>query len=223
MRSKLIIGILLFGVTLAVFWQAGSHQFVNFDDPAYVSNNPFSRSGFTLESIAWAFGAFYAYNWHPLTWLSHMADVQLFGLAPAGHHLMSVFLHAANVVLLFLLLSRTTKATWRSAVVALFFALHPLHVESVLWVAERKDVLSTFFALLTLHLYAGYAEERKSWRYLAVLGCYALGLMAKPMLVPLPCVMLLLDYWPLDRLELRKRQESGTAGCSQRLPVLRLL
>ena len=209
MRAKLIIILVLVAATVGVFWQALGCQFVNFDDASYVTDNPFIRSGFTRKSITWAFTRFYAYNWHPLTWLSHMADVRLFGLAPAGHHLTSILLHAANVVLLFLFLSRATGALRRSAVVALLFALHPLHVESVVWVAERKDVLSTFFGFLTLYLYAGYAASRRPGTYLAALFFFTLGLLSKPMLVTLPLVMLLLDYWPLGRLDLGQHREGA--------------
>ena len=157
--------------------------------------------GLTGEGIAWAITAYHASNWHPLTWLSHMLDCQLYGLKPGGHHLTNVLLHAAAAMLLFLVLRRMTGALWPSAWVAAVFAIHPLRVESVAWVAERKDVLSGLFFMLTLWFYARYAERPASWgRYLSVVAAFALGLTAKPMLVTLPFVLLLLDYWPLGRL-----------------------
>ena len=159
------------------------------------------RQDITIENLKWAFTTTHAPYWHPLTWLSHMLDVQLFGLKAGGHHLMNVFFHIANTLLLFLILRRMTKTLWRSAFVAALFALHPLHVESVAWVAERKDVLSTLFWMLTLGAYAYYAERPGYRRYLLVLVCFLLGLMSKPMLVTLPFVLLLLDFWPLGRLQ----------------------
>ena len=157
-----------------------------------------------MEAIRWAFTTGHAGNWHPLTWISHMLDIQLFGLNPQGHHLMNLFFHIANTLLLFFVLHRMTKALWQSAFVAALFALHPLHVESVAWVAERKDVLSTFFWMLTMGAYCYYVERPGLRRYLPVLLLFALGLMAKPMLVTLPFVLLLLDYWPLRRFEENK-------------------
>ena len=145
MRSTILLCVLLAAVTLGIFAQAGNHQFINFDDTVYVTDNPHVQGGITGENIAWAFTAVTASNWHPLTWLSHMTDVQLFGLDPRGHHLTSVFIHTAATLLLFLLLAQITGFVWQSLFVAALFALHPLHVESVAWVAERKDVLSCFF------------------------------------------------------------------------------
>jgi tetratricopeptide (TPR) repeat protein len=213
------ISLLLAAATLAVFYPVVHHQFVSFDDPDYVTANTHVKGGLTRGDVAWAFRASFAGNWHPLTWLSHMLDCQLYGLNPAGHHLTSLLLHAANAVLLFLLLRRLTGAVWRSAFVAALFALHPLRVESVAWVAERKDVLSAFFFMLTLCAYARYAEVRSqhpassiryhaTHYYLLSLLCFALGLMSKPMLVTLPCVLLLLDYWPLQRLQLNTRNST---------------
>lgn len=196
------LGLLLVLVTLAVYWPAHRHEFINYDDPDYVTSNPRTQAGLAGESITWAFTQKHSSNWHPLTWMSHMLDCQLFGLKPAGHHLVNVAFHAANVLLLFQLLRRLTGAGWRSAIVAALFALHPLHVESVAWVAERKDVLSTFFFLLTLLAYARYAvpsSKPKVW-YAVALVFFALGLLSKPMLVTLPCVLLLLDFWPLGRI-----------------------
>jgi hypothetical protein len=176
------------------------HDFLTFDDDMYVTHNPMVRAGLTWPGVKWAFRAFHSSNWHPLTWLSHMLDVQIFGLWPGGHHLTNAVWHLANTILLFLFLARVTGGLWPSAVVAALFALHPLHVESVAWVAERKDVLSTFFWLLTLWAYAVYVAAPSVWRYLAVILAFVLGLMSKPMVVTLPFVLLLLDYWPLGRV-----------------------
>lgn len=199
MRSKYLIILFLIVVPLAVYWQTGSHEFVNYDDPGYVVENPHVNTGLTGDNIRWAFTAISNSNWHPLTWLSHMLDCQLYGLTPKGHHLTSVFLHIVNAVLLFVLFRRMTGAQWQSAFVAALFALHPLHVESVAWVAERKDVLSASFFMLTLLAYTRYAERPTLGRYLPVFFSFVLGLMAKPMLVTLPFILLLLDYWPLGR------------------------
>ena len=275
-RRTLLLCLLLALAIAAVYWPVLKFGFINYDDPDYVSGNPRVQSGLTLENLAWAGQSFHASNWHPLTWLSHMLDCQLYGLKPWGHHLTSVLLHLANTLLLFGLWQRLTGAVWRSALVAALFALHPLHVESVAWIAERKDVLSAFFFLLTLWAYARYAgrrepadeENRKpgarpsapareahdpgggplppsspsargepappaeagavpggkarasaetarrspaaprgaGWFYLLALLCFALGLMSKPMLVTLPCVLLLLDWW------LQRRKQPKPAG-----------
>src|SRR5208283_5683990 len=169
-----------------------------------VTENIHIMHGLTLKGIVWAFTTTYAHFWHPLTMASHMLDVQLFGLNPHGHHLTSLLLHIANTLLLFFILNRTTKAPWKSAFVAALFALHPLHVESVAWVAERKDVLSTLFWMLTMVAYIRYVDHPRLKSYLAVVALFILGLMAKPMLVTLPFVMILLDYWPLKRFEQKK-------------------
>ena len=190
------------GLVVAIFLvygQALSFGFVNYDDPDYVTGNPHVKAGFTVDGVAWAFRHSFAGNWFPLTWLSHMTDVQLFGLNAGPHHLTNICLHALSAVLLFLFLQRVTKARWPSATVAALFALHPLHVESVAWIAERKDVLSAFFWMLTLWIYAGYAARPGRVRYGLTLLAFALGSMAKPMLVTLPLVLMLLDYWPLGR------------------------
>ena len=178
------------------------HDFVNIDDKVYVYENRHVQNGLTLNSMTWAFTTTQAANWHPLTWLSHILDCQLYGLNPKGHHLTNVFLHLLNTLLLFFILQRMTGALWRSGFVAALFALHPLHVESVAWVAERKDVLSTLFWLLTLWGYIWYVERPRLTRYLLTLLAFTLGLMAKPVLVTLPCALLLLDYWPLKRFQL---------------------
>jgi hypothetical protein len=174
-------------------------DFINFDDPLYVTGNAYVKAGLTFRGIAWALTSFDSYNWHPLTWISHMLDVQMFGLNPLAHHLVNLLLHLANTLLLFGVFRKMTGATWQSLAVAGLFALHPLHVESVAWVSERKDVLSTLFWLLTMWVYIDYVRRPGFAAYLAVLLLFALGLMSKPMLVTLPAVLLLLDYWPLGR------------------------
>jgi protein O-mannosyl-transferase len=191
-------------ITLAVYLPVLEAAFVTFDDTYYVTGNPVVQSGLTWEGFRWAFTRFHAANWHPLSWLSHMLDCQLYALEPAGHHLTNLLFHTANTLLLFGVLRYLTGAFWRSAFVAALFALHPLHVESVAWVAERKDVLSTFFFILTLWAYARYARQsaaRCFSFYCLSLVCFACGLMSKPMLVTVPFVLLLLDFWPLRRLE----------------------
>jgi tetratricopeptide (TPR) repeat protein len=189
-------------VTAAVFWQVSSFDFVRYDDDKYVTENHHVKAGLTRGGIAWAFLCVYANNWHPLTWLSHMLDCRIFAANPAGHHLTNLFFHIINTLLLFFILKRMTDFPWRSAFVAALFAIHPLHIESVAWVAERKDVLSTLFFMLTIWAYVRYVERPGIYRYLAILLFFALGLMSKPMLVTLPFVLLLLDFWPLGRLHL---------------------
>jgi protein O-mannosyl-transferase len=192
----------LITVILAVYWQVTSFEFINLDDPLYVIGNQSIRHGINPESIKWAFSSVeYASNWHPITWISHALDIQFFGMNPGMHHLTNVIFHIVNTILLFIVLEKMTGALWRSAVVAALFALHPLHVESVAWISERKDVLSTFFWLLTMLGYIWYIQQRTVLRYLVVILSYILGLLSKPMLVTLPFILLLLDYWPLNRLE----------------------
>lgn len=189
----------LLAITFAVYAPVLSHGFVEWDDPFYVTENPHVRAGLTAGGIAWAFTSTQLANWHPLTWMSHMLDVSLFGLAPWGHHLTSLLLHLVNVALLFIALRRLTRAPWPSLAAAALFALHPLHVESVAWVAERKDVLSTACWFAALWAYARYVERPGPARYVLVALCFVLGLLAKPMLVTLPLTLLLLDLWPLGR------------------------
>ena len=190
----------LSAITLAVFGQTVGFPFVNYDDDAYVYQNVHVVTGVTGKNILWAFTRTHAANWHPLTWLSHMLDCQLYGQWAGGHHLTNVLLHAVTVVMLFLVLRKMTGQFWPSALVAALFAVHPLRAESVAWVAERKDVLSGLFFVLSLWAYARYAQRPDCWRrYAAVVITFALGLMAKPMIVTLPAVLLLLDYWPLKR------------------------
>jgi tetratricopeptide (TPR) repeat protein len=199
LRSPLVLSFILFLGTLALYWPALSGAFVNYDDPAYVTANAHILQGLTWNNVAWAFRATVEANWHPLTWISHMADVQSFGANPRGHHLVSVLFHGFNVVLLFFVLYRATGYAFRSVVVAALFAVHPLNVECVAWVAERKSLLSMFFLLLALAAYGWYARRRSVGRYTAVVLLFALGLAAKPMVVTLPILLLLWDYWPLRR------------------------
>jgi tetratricopeptide (TPR) repeat protein len=199
-RSCYIYLILALG-TFAVFRSVLNCDFLYYDDQEYVVMNDHVQAGLTAQSVKWAFSAAFAANWHPLTWLSHMLDFQLFGLNPKWHHLTNLLLHIANTLLLFTVLKLMTGALWQSAFVAALFAVHPLHVESVAWVAERKDVLSTMFWLLTMAAYMRYVRLGGAKRYMITLLAFALGLMAKPMLVTLPFVLLLLDYWPLGRLQ----------------------
>ncbi len=197
-RVILIYALLAVAVS-AAYWRVFSNGFVNYDDPLYITDNKHIQQGLTWDGVVWAFKSGYAVNWHPVTWLSHMLDCQLFGLNPRGHHLTSLLLHIANTLLLFYVLRKMTGALWASAFAAAVFGLHPLHIQSVGWVSERKDVLSTLFWLLTLLSYIRYVQDRNFKRYLITILLFAVGLMAKPMLVTLPIVMLLLDYWPLKR------------------------
>ena len=237
-RAALCYGLLAL-ITLAVYLPVTEARFVTFDDTYYLTNNPRVQAGLTWEGVRWAFTQCHAANWHPMTWLSHMLDCQLYGLEPAGHHLTSLLYHTADTLLLFGLLRLLTGAFWRSAFVAALFALHPLHVESVAWISERKDVLSTFFFLLTLWAYARYTEARGSRSqvagstqpaprttlpvsryYLLALLLFALGLMSKPMLVTLPFVLLLLDYWPLGRMQPAAGGRQKADGASASLILL---
>ncbi len=193
------VSIFLMAITWLVFGETLRHEPINFDDPGYVFRNPQITTGLTSTGILWAFTHSCMQNWHPLTWISHMLDCQFFGLNAGGHHFTNVLLHTIAVILLFLLFQKMTGALWRSAFVAAVFAIHPLRVESVAWIAERKDVLSGVFFILTLGAYVRYVRKPSRRRYVVVGLLFALGLMAKPMLVTLPLVLLLLDYWPLER------------------------
>ena len=241
-QEKLLFCLLLGLLTAFAWWPVARCDFVALDDSAYVTGNPRVQAGLTLDGLDWAFRTGHSANWHPVTWLSHMLDTQLYGLQPAGHHLTNLALHLAATLLLFLVFSQMTGALWRSALVAALFSLHPLHVESVAWVSERKDVLSALFFMLTLWAYGRYAwksESRRDGRpsttaaaphhasrithqppnsdlrssifclfYLLSLTFFALGLMSKPMLVTVPFVLLLLDYWPLGRFIVLSPQSS---------------
>src|SRR5262245_2795012 len=194
-------------VTFGIYAQLIGHHFTNFDDNSYITENSMVNRGVTLAGLAWAFTTFHAAYWHPLTWIAHMIDSQLFGMFAGGHLLVNALIHVTNTLLVFWFLLRTTRARWPSALVAALFALHPLHVESVAWAAERKDSLSTFFGLLSLIAYVRYAEAPSISRYIWTALTLALGLMSKPMLVTWPLVMLLLDYWPLRRFRAQERDQ----------------
>lgn len=200
------ICLVLLVATLAVYSQVRTFDFVNYDDPDYVTNNPHVRDGLTAAGAAWAFTTTFAANWFPITWLSHMTDVQLFGLQSGWHHMINVLLHALSTILLFTLLRRMTSALWSSAFVAFVFALHPLHVESVAWIAERKDVLCGLFWLLTLSAYVKYINRPGAFRYACMLLLFCCGLMSKQMIITLPFVALLLDVWPLGRFQVNLRR-----------------
>jgi protein O-mannosyl-transferase len=203
-KKKLIVYIFLAVITVAVFWQVHQHDFITFDDRAYVTQNPHIKSGLTSEGIRWTFTSKYFGLWNPLVWLSYLADYSIFGLNAGGYHMVNLVLHILSTLLLFWLFNRMTGALWKSAFVAGFFAFHPLHVESVSWIAERKDVLSAFFWMLTLCLYVYYTEKPDAKRYLGVVFSFCLALMSKPMVVTLPIIMIILDYWPLGRFKSKK-------------------
>lgn len=218
MKNKRTYFIIVFLIiaSLAAHGRILNNDFINYDDPLYITDNDHVRSGINSESIRWAFTSFVSYNWHPLTWLSIMLDWSLFGENASGHHLMSLLLHIGAVVLLFLFFNKTTKSPWSSAFVAAFFALHPLRVESVAWASERKDVLSMFFGMASLYAYAFYAESKRLSRYSLCLILFAMSLLSKSMMVTLPFVFLLLDVWPLGRLK-------KTATPDRRKAVFRIM
>jgi len=197
--ARLALCVSLFALVIALFARAAGFEFVQWDDDLYVTGNAMVLEGLTWKGVVWAFTSEQASNWHPLTGLSHMLDVELFGLRAGGHHMTSVVLHAVNTVLCFVVLNALTGRSWSSAFVAALFGVHPLHVESVAWVAERKDVLSALFAFAAVGVWTSWTRRGGAWRYGVALGLFTLGLMAKPMLVTLPCVLLLLCAWPLDR------------------------
>ena len=202
LRPDILICLFLVIAILVVYWQVRNYTLVNFDDSSYILNNSHIRTGLSFEGIAWAF-SFPGFDyWHPMTWLSHMLDCHLYGLKTGMHHQVSLILHILNSMLLFLVFRKMTGAVWRSAFVAAMFALHPMNVESVVWLAERKNVLSAFFWLLTMLTYTHYSKRPSVFRYLPILFVYTLGLMSKPILATLPFVFLLLDYWPLCRINL---------------------
>jgi hypothetical protein len=223
-RKRLVLGLclLLIAGVAAVYARVGGFDFVDYDDPFYVPINPQVLAGLTWDSVKWAFTTMHAGNWIPLVWLSLMLDRSVLGVGPGGFHLTNVALHIANTVLLFWMLKRYSKAIWASFFVAALFALHPLHVESVAWVAERKDVLSTLFWMLTMLAYVRYVEVPNAGRYLVVCAVFALGLMAKSMLVTLPFVLLLMDYWPLRRLWPEEKKNGFAVGrlLFEKLPLV---
>lgn len=188
-------------VTIGIYWQVNSHEFINYDDDIYITDNENIKNGFSFKTVLWAFTDTSSGNIHPLTWFSHILDYTLFGADAGNHHLVNVVFHVANSILIFIVFRRMTGTLWRSAFLSAMFALHPLHVESVTWASERKDVLSTLFFLLTIWAYIQYVQNRQRKTYLLSIFLYILGLMSKPMLVTLPFVLLLLDYWPLRRFD----------------------
>ncbi len=198
-RQPELLGAVLIIATFLLYGQVWNHEFLAFDDASYVTNNPHVNTGYSLENVVWAFTTFHEGNWHPLTWLSHMFDSQLFGVHSGPHHMVNVALHGTNALLLFLLLRSATGAVWRSWFVAALLAVHPLNVETTAWVAQRKSLLCALLCLVTMAAYGLYVRRRSSLRYLSVVCLFAMALMAKPMAVTLPLVLLLLDYWPLGR------------------------
>jgi Flp pilus assembly protein TadD len=225
LKQTLMVALLLASMTLILYWPVKSFDFV-YDDHLYVTDNLQVQDGLTLDGIRWSFTAFHAGNWHPLAWLSHMADFETYGSYAGGHHWTSVLIHTVSAILLFFVLSLLTQSPWASALVAALFTIHPIHVESVAWVSERKDVLCGFFWILTMGAYARYVKVPNLRRYLLVLGSFVLGILSKPMAVTLPFVLLLLDYWPLRRFAGSRTafdRWMPRAGTSGRTNALRLL
>lgn len=226
MRLPAAIAALLFVGVLTLYWPALNSAFVNYDDPAYVTKNPQVLQGLSRSNVDWAFKTTMEANWHPVTWISHMADVQMFGANPRGHHAVNIFLHALNVVLLFFVLFNVTGSLPRSALVAALFAFHPLNVECVAWIAERKSLLSMFFFLVALGTYGWYAERRSVVRYLPVAFAFAVGLAAKPMIVTLPILFLVWDYWPLERYSSQSENSTDRPGIlalvAEKIPLFAL-
>ncbi|MDB6125205.1 MAG: Tetratricopeptide 2 repeat protein [Pedosphaera sp.] len=219
-KQTVLFYLLLAAVTLALYWPVTRADFINFDDNLYVTDNARIQSGITPASLAWAFTTGHASNWHPLTWISHMLDWQCYGASAGGHHLTNLLFHIANALLLFGFLQITTGAFWRGALVAALFAWHPVHVESVAWISERKDVLSTCCWLSTMLAYVWYVRRPGWLRYMLVLVLFMLGLLAKPMVVTLPIVLLLLDFWPLQRTSLEWKPNQNLPGFAQWKPLL---
>jgi len=211
-RLEVVTCLFLIAVSLSVYGQMINHDFVDYDDPKYVTGNRQVQAGLTRQGVVWALTTTTVANWHPLTWLSHMLDCELYGMNPMGHHWTSLLFHVANSLLLFYIFQQMTGAIWQSALVAALFALHPLHVESVAWVAERKDVLSTFFGMLTMLVYLRYVKHPGCVNYLLVFLFFTLGLISKPMLVTLPFVLLLLDFWPLQRFQYKEETPTPYRG-----------
>jgi len=225
-RNKLhlfLICVALVLATIIAFEPVRHNEFIGLDDDLYIVDNSHVKAGLTREGFVWAFTTAHAFNWHPLTWMSHMLDCEFYGLDPVGHHFTNVLFHTVNALLLLLVLNRMTGSLWPSAFVAAAFALHPLHVESVAWASERKDVLSTFFWMLTMWAYVRYAERPNVGKYLPVILAFCLGLMAKQMLVTLPFVLLLLDYWPLGRLTLKGQGFCNSVVAAKHVSVRRCI
>ncbi|KUG21877.1 hypothetical protein ASZ90_008345 [hydrocarbon metagenome] len=213
-KSIILIILALTILTLVVYWPVQNYEFINYDDEVYVTDNYRIQQGLTLKNITNTFSDFHTSNWHPLTMISHMLDWQLFGFRAGGHHWTNVIIHIFNTILLFLLFNKLTGAVWKSALIAALFAIHPINVQSVAWISERKNVLSTFFWIVTILFYVRYVKQPDWKKYLPIFFCFALGLMAKPMLVTLPFVLLLLDYWPLNRTQIKlpNRNEDKVKG-----------
>jgi protein O-mannosyl-transferase len=218
-EKPILLYALLMLATMLLYAPVSHHDFLNFDDAQYVTQNPHVRGGLGLSNIIWAFTSFYASNWHPVTWLSHMADCRLFGLNSGAHHCVNLVLHISNILLLFTLLWLGTGAIWRSFVAAALFAVHPLNVETVAWVAERKSLLSALFSFLTIASYGWYVQHPTWKRYLAILAAFSLALMSKPMAVTLPLILLLLDYWPLNRSKEIPFQRRWVRLATEKLPL----
>ena len=210
-RPEWILSLFLVLSIVAVYHPVVSFEFVNFDDNLYVTDNHHVQDGLSLKSIIWAFKTTRASNWHPVTWLSHMLDVEFYGMDPGMHHASSLIIHTINCLLLFWVLIRITGSVWQSAIVAALFGLHPINVDSVVWIAERKNILSTFFCMLTLLTYSYYVKKLRFGTYMLALLLFALGLIAKPIIVSLPLALLLLDYWPLKRMQSKVAEETGNA------------
>jgi tetratricopeptide (TPR) repeat protein len=221
-KQTFLLCLLLAVATFAVYYSVHTHPFSQLDDDIYVTRNKHVQSGLSWETVKWTFTTFHGFNWHPLTWLSHALDCQVYDLNPAGHHYTNVFLHVLNAILLFLVLKRATGFLLRSFMVAALFALHPINVESVVWIAERKTLLSTVFFLLALGAYRWYAREPRVDRYLLLALLFALGLMAKPQVIALPLVLLLWDYWPLERISVSGEDSSPIRPSTIRFPVKKL-
>ena len=222
-KNTYLIVLFLILISCVAFGRIAGNNFINYDDNKYITENNYIQYGINKESVKWAFTTTYFSYWHPLTWLSHMLDWSIFGAQPSGHHLVSLLLHIFAVVFLFLFLNKTTNNIWPSAFAAAFFAIHPLRVESVVWASERKDVLSMFFAMACLYSYAFYAELPKLSRYLLCLVLFSLALMSKPIMVTLPFVLMLLDYWPLKRWPTERRNNLAGKLILEKFPFILLV
>ncbi|HOZ62035.1 MAG TPA: glycosyltransferase family 39 protein, partial [Smithellaceae bacterium] len=198
-KQSILVVLILIILILCVYWPVQNYDFINFDDPTYITENSHVQTGFSVDGLRWAFSTNYFGLWNPMVWLSFMLDFHLFRFNAGGYHWTNVIIHIFNAILLFLLFRHLTGTIWRSAFVAALFAVHPINVESVAWISERKNVLSTFFWILTMLCYVWYTRKPNWKRYVPILISFAMGLMSKPMLVTLPFVLLLIDYWPLNR------------------------
>ena len=197
------MSLLLIISVICVYWPVKGYDFVSFDDFQYVVENPHVKSGISWDGYAWSVSSIYMANWHPVTWLSHMVDVHLFGMNAGAHHMINLFIHILNSLLVFFLLDRLTNDSWKSIIVAALFALHPLHVESVAWISERKDLLCSFFWMVAIIFYCGYVKNKSIYQYFMALLSFMFGLLSKPMIITLPLTLLLLDFWPLRRVNFK--------------------